>query len=248
MMRHVSRTDRVALDCLFDRMNLEPKQNPNQICLHKKTTCWHFYQKKFLDRWVESPSVFIQHHVFFGHILAQAISKVLSLKSESALWLVPFRNEDKTLTRVMAKARPSNLAMHGQYKESVSSQGSGSPVNTGNEYNRTRISLAIGNCGSSSSNAEVGSSQVYRHPSLRETWTDRLNPTKEWRGRCQHRATCSSITRNGEHDILQISIRVKSSNNFYARSGFVQEQRIGVGIVHDIVDEGSQPPWAKFPR
>ena len=85
----------------------------------------------------------------------------------------------RPLTRVMAKARPSNLVMHGQYKESVSSQGSGSPVDTGSEYNRTRISLALGNCGGSSSEAEVGSSQVYRHPGLRDTWTDRLNPTKE---------------------------------------------------------------------
>ena len=30
-MRHVSGTHRVALDWLFDRINLEPKQNPNQI-------------------------------------------------------------------------------------------------------------------------------------------------------------------------------------------------------------------------
>ena len=30
-MRHVSRTHRVALDWLFDRINLDQK-NPNQIC------------------------------------------------------------------------------------------------------------------------------------------------------------------------------------------------------------------------
>ena len=30
-MRHVSRTHRVALDWLFDRINLDPK-DPNQIC------------------------------------------------------------------------------------------------------------------------------------------------------------------------------------------------------------------------
>ena len=29
-MRHVSRTHRVALDCFFDRIDLDP-QNPNQI-------------------------------------------------------------------------------------------------------------------------------------------------------------------------------------------------------------------------
>ena len=62
----------------------------------------------------------------------------------------------------MAKARPANLVSQGQCKEDVSSQGSGSPVNPGNEYNRKRGSLATGNRGSSSSIAEVGSSQVYR--------------------------------------------------------------------------------------
>ena len=34
-MRHVSRTHRVALDWLFDRINLGP-QNPNQIHRHQK--------------------------------------------------------------------------------------------------------------------------------------------------------------------------------------------------------------------
>ena len=62
----------------------------------------------------------------------------------------------------MEKARLTNLVVHGQCKGSLSSQGSRSPVDPVNEYNRTRISLAKGNCGGSSSNAEVGSSQVYR--------------------------------------------------------------------------------------
>ena len=61
-----------------------------------------------------------------------------------------------------AKARPTNLVLQGQCKEGVSSQGSGSPVNQVNEYNRKRVCLAAGNRCSSSSNAEVGSSQVYR--------------------------------------------------------------------------------------
>ena len=37
-MRHVSRTQRVALDWLFDRINLDPK-NPNQVYRHQKRTC-----------------------------------------------------------------------------------------------------------------------------------------------------------------------------------------------------------------
>ena len=39
-MRHVFRTHRVALDWLFDRINLDPK-NPNQIHRHQKPTCRH---------------------------------------------------------------------------------------------------------------------------------------------------------------------------------------------------------------
>ena len=62
----------------------------------------------------------------------------------------------------MAKARPASLVLQGQCKEGASSQGSGYPVNPENEHNRKRVSLAARNRGSSSSNAEVGSSQVYR--------------------------------------------------------------------------------------
>ena len=43
-MRHVSRTHRVALDWLFDRINL-PLQNPNQIHRHQKPTRRHLNPK-----------------------------------------------------------------------------------------------------------------------------------------------------------------------------------------------------------
>ena len=45
-MRHVSVTHRVALDWLFDRINLDPK-NPNQVYRHQKPTCRHANQGKF---------------------------------------------------------------------------------------------------------------------------------------------------------------------------------------------------------
>ena len=45
-MRHVSRTHRVALDWLFDRINLDP-QNPNQIHRHQKPTRRHPDKGKF---------------------------------------------------------------------------------------------------------------------------------------------------------------------------------------------------------
>ena len=45
-VRHVSRTHRVALDWLFDRINLDSK-NPNQIHRHQKPTRRHLNQREF---------------------------------------------------------------------------------------------------------------------------------------------------------------------------------------------------------
>ena len=45
-MRHVSRTNRVALDSLFDRLNLDPKIQIRYI-EHQTSTCRHFDQKEF---------------------------------------------------------------------------------------------------------------------------------------------------------------------------------------------------------
>ena len=45
-MRHVSRTHRVALDWLFDRIKFGPK-NPNQVHRHEKPACRYPNQWKF---------------------------------------------------------------------------------------------------------------------------------------------------------------------------------------------------------
>ena len=45
-MRHVSRTHRVALDWLFDRINLDSKIR-NQIHRHQKPTRRHLNQREF---------------------------------------------------------------------------------------------------------------------------------------------------------------------------------------------------------
>ena len=57
-MRHVSRTHRVALDWLFDRINLG-FENPNQVHWHQKPTCRHTDQGKFHTWWIESSFVFV---------------------------------------------------------------------------------------------------------------------------------------------------------------------------------------------
>ena len=62
----------------------------------------------------------------------------------------------------VAEARPTNLVMHGQFKEDVSPQKSGSLVNPGNDNDRKRVGLASGNWGTSGSNFDVENSQVNR--------------------------------------------------------------------------------------
>ena len=51
-MRHVTRTHRVALDWLFDRINLDPKDS-NQVHRYQKPTRWYPNQRKFHTWWVE---------------------------------------------------------------------------------------------------------------------------------------------------------------------------------------------------
>ena len=66
-MRHVSRTLRVALDWLFDRINLEPKiqikyvDNKNQLA--------DMLTKESFSRDEWNPSPFVQHDEFFDALL-----------------------------------------------------------------------------------------------------------------------------------------------------------------------------------
>ena len=69
-MRHVSRTHRVALDRLFDRIFfLHGTQDPNQICWHQNPTRRHSSQRMLLTRWMESSSSFVQQFEFLGVFL-----------------------------------------------------------------------------------------------------------------------------------------------------------------------------------
>ena len=62
-MRHVSRTHRVALDWLFDRINVKPKIQIKYVDT-KKRTRWHADQREFHAWRVEPYSSFSQHHEF----------------------------------------------------------------------------------------------------------------------------------------------------------------------------------------
>ena len=65
-MRHVSRTHRVALDWLFDRINWD-HQDPNQIHWHQKPTRRHIDKLKFHTWWMESSFVFVYNQPFEFH-------------------------------------------------------------------------------------------------------------------------------------------------------------------------------------
>ena len=83
-MRHVSRAHRVALHWLFDRINLDPKIQIKYVDTNNQLADILTEGSFSKDEWNHF-SVFFQHHVFCRHIMVQAISKVLSLKPESAL-------------------------------------------------------------------------------------------------------------------------------------------------------------------
>ena len=62
-MRHVSRTHRVALDWLFDRINLDPKDS-NQVCRHQTPTYRHVDTREFHTRWVKQSSLSVLDQPF----------------------------------------------------------------------------------------------------------------------------------------------------------------------------------------
>ena len=70
MMRHVSRTHRVASDWLFDRINLDPKTQIKHVDTRKKLADM-LTARSFMELF----SLFVQHHqsfdVFFAAIFFQ---------------------------------------------------------------------------------------------------------------------------------------------------------------------------------
>ena len=168
-MRHVSRTQRVALDWLFDRIKLDPKiqikyvDTKNQLAgvLTKGSFSRDEWNHLMCSFNIMSFSTHSWSH--FKSFLSQATERLV-------IGAMSKRAQDTTSSdgSPVAKARPTNLVMHSQCQEDVSPHRSGSlvnPVNDDNrkwvgltsgnwrhpgqsekEYNRTRSSLAIGNC------------------------------------------------------------------------------------------------------
>ena len=186
------------------------------------------------------------------HILA-AIEKFFlsNQRAPCDIGAMSRRGQDTTSSdgSPMAKARPTNLVLQGQCKEGVSSQGSGSPVNRVNEYNRKELAQPreTGVVLAHMPKLEVPKCIDKRWSSYaRRLGHNDLTRPKSEEDSPSTGQTCSSITRNGKHGILQspthredISMHTeetgKNFNKCYILIGFLQEQRIGMVNVHDIV-------------
>ena len=125
---------------LIPKTNLEPK-----------------IQRMFLERWVESPSVLIQHHVFFD-IFWQPFEKFSQTRERLVIGAMSKRGQDTTSSdgSPMAKARPTQCGVARSVQRGCLVTRIGYPVNPVNEWS------SRGKLGSSISHSEVGSSQVYR--------------------------------------------------------------------------------------
>ena len=98
-MRHVSRTHRVALDWLFDRINLEPKIKIKYV--ETKNQLADILAKGSLSEMSGITLCVCSTSWTFRHILA-AIWHLFFPSLQSELCLVPCRSEDKTRLRVTA--------------------------------------------------------------------------------------------------------------------------------------------------
>ena len=162
-MRHVYRTHRVALDWLFDRINLEPKIQIKYV--DTKNQLADIPTKGSFSRNEWNHLLCLFNIMNFSTCSGSHLTSFLSEVGERIVFgAMSNRGQDTTSSdsSSVAKARPTNLVMHGQCKEDTSPQSSGSLVNPGNDDERIRVCLAAGNWGSSNSNFESGNSQGYR--------------------------------------------------------------------------------------
>ena len=132
-MRRVSRTHRVALDWLFDRINWDPK-------IQIKYTDTKNQLADILTKGSFSKNEW-NHFLCFFNIMSfptHSVSKFRKLsfsrdRERVVIGAMSKRGKETNSGEgsSVAKARPTNLVMQSQCKEEVSSQSSGSLVNPG---------------------------------------------------------------------------------------------------------------------
>ena len=135
-------TESLLIGC-FDRINLEPKIQIKYVDTKNQLADILTKGSFSRDEW--------NHLLCLSNIMCFSTYSGSHLKSSFSqtrerlvIGAMSKRGQDTTSSdgSPMAKAlAPTNLVLQGQCKEGVSSQGSGSPVNPGNEHNRKRVSL-----------------------------------------------------------------------------------------------------------
>ena len=136
-------THRVALDWLFNRINLDTK-NPNQIHWHQKPTRRHTDQGKFHTWWMESSFVFVQHHPFQFLPLVlkwcRKEHKKMQVKKESqqnqSWWWIWSRETAQGTPNVLASTASESRVNNQIWK---SERTSGLVKCAANKYGETRI-------------------------------------------------------------------------------------------------------------
>ena len=142
-MRHVSRTHRVALDWLFDRINLERLRSKSNM--FTPTTNSRTYWQREVSQEMNGITFCVCSMSWVSRHVLVAISKkkkhsVSQDRERTVSGAMSKRGQNTTSNdgSPTAKARPINLVMHSLGKEEISSQSSGSLVNLLNEDGREK--------------------------------------------------------------------------------------------------------------
>ena len=167
--------------------------NPNQICWHQEPTFWHSDQRKFLERWMESCSVFCPI-LWVSRCILVAISKVFLLRFRERIVIVAkSKRGQNTISNdgsPTADARPFNLVMHSLGNETTSSRSTGSLVYPVNEDERKRVGQAPGNWMLYGSLSEVGNSQVSRQEKVLQA-TRELGQKDQTQTKSEEKPSCT---------------------------------------------------------
>ena len=145
-MRHVSRTQRVALDWFFDRINLEPKIQIKYV--HTKNQLADILTKESFSRDEWNHLLCLYYIIGFSMYSCSHFKSFLSqIRHRIVIGAMSKRGQNTTSNdgSPTVKARPINLMMHSPFSEEISSRSLGSLVNPGNDDERKGVGQAPGN-------------------------------------------------------------------------------------------------------
>ena len=153
--------------------------------------------------------------------------------------------------------------MHGQCKEDISPQSSGSRVNPVNDHERKRVSPAAGNWGCSNSNFKSGNSQGYRQERVILA-ARKLRQKDQTQAKSKEHSSCTT-----KHDVSSPEMEnMTFSNNQHLTKIFqclqkklgrssidatfsieiIQNKCDDLEIVHGVIDESRRSSWTVVPK